>query len=145
MRAPFVPAVFRFLLRPAPQEHPAQLLPIQVETYPRELGSARAEVASQTQTGRSWCLRWMKDPWLSRDHGDTEQEHSLSSPPRGALTGVEGLNQDRALISESPSVHHPGHAPARGRGSRPGPGAAHPWPWTISPASRRARAVGRRA
>lgn len=69
------------LLRPAPQEHPRPAAAHPGRDLPGGAGPG-VEIVPAGQSGRSLCRRWMKDPWLSPDPGDTdEEEHSWSSPP----------------------------------------------------------------
>ncbi|RZU66042.1 uncharacterized protein DUF3375 [Microterricola gilva] len=114
--APFVLAVFKCSFSRDRRSIQAERLHAQVDAYLADLRTIGAD--TPTGNGRSLCVQWMNDQWLYRDTGDsddgaeengaaredsatTEEFYSLTSHALEALSLVESLARDRALISES--------------------------------------------
>lgn len=109
--APFVLAVFKCAFSRERRSVQADRLHAQVDAYLAELRATGTDAPGGG--GRSLCVQWMNDQWLYRDTG-TDAEHggdagsggpeeyySLTSHALEALSLVESLARDRALISES--------------------------------------------
>ncbi len=98
--APFVLAVFKSSFSRDRSTVQCDLLHAQVEAYLADLRTVGTE--TPTGSGRSLCVQWMNDQWLYRDTGEDAEEHySLTSHALEAMSLVESLSRDRALISES--------------------------------------------
>lgn len=98
--ASFVLAVFKSSFSRDKQSVQADRLHIQVDAYLAELRSVGEDVPGRN--GRALCVQWMNDQWLYRAMGeDGEEEYSLTSHALEALSLVDSLRRDRALISES--------------------------------------------
>ncbi|MEO5876308.1 MAG: DUF3375 family protein [Streptosporangiaceae bacterium] len=98
--APFILAVFKSSFSRDRQSVQADRLHIQVDAYRDELLSAGGKVPERN--GRALCVQWMNDQWLYRStNDDGEEEYSLTSHALEALSLVENLTRERALISES--------------------------------------------
>lgn len=114
--APFVLAVFKSSFSRDRTSVQSERLHAQVDAYLAELRTVGTETPNGT--GRSLCVQWMNDQWLYRDvdddeeGGGAEEHYSLTSHALEALSLVESLSRDRALISESrltmivDAVHH---------------------------------------
>ncbi|PPL19600.1 DUF3375 domain-containing protein [Microterricola pindariensis] len=113
--APFVLAVFKSSFSRDRTSVQSDRLHAQVDAYLADLRSVGTETPNGN--GRSLCVQWMNDQWLYRDiagddEGDAEEHYSLTSHALEALSLVESLSRDRALISESrltmivDAVHH---------------------------------------
>lgn len=98
--APFVLAVFKSSFSRDRRSVSAERLHSQVDAY---LGDLRAhDVATPPGNGRALCVQWMNDLWLYRETGeDNEEQYSLTSHALEALSLVDSLSRNRALISES--------------------------------------------
>jgi Protein of unknown function (DUF3375) len=98
--APFGLATFKSSFSRDRQSVAAEQLHIQVDVYLDELRSMGEEIPSSN--GRALCVRWMNDQWLYRATGENgEEQYSLTSHALEALSLVDSLTRDRALISES--------------------------------------------
>jgi hypothetical protein len=98
--ASFALAVFRTSFSRDRQSLQCDRLHVQVDTYREELLSIGE--AAPEHGGRALCTAWMKRQWLYRSTNDAgEEEYSLTSHALEALSLVESLTRDRALISES--------------------------------------------
>jgi Protein of unknown function (DUF3375) len=98
--APFALATFKSSFSRDRQSVLADRLHVQVDVYLDELRSAGEDVPSGN--GRALCVRWMNDQWLYRATGENgEEQYSLTSHALEALSLVDSLTRDRALISES--------------------------------------------
>ncbi|MFI6883868.1 DUF3375 family protein [Streptosporangium canum] len=98
--APFILAVFKCSFSRDRQSVQADRLHIQVDAYRDELLSIGTPVPDRN--GRTLCVQWMNDQWLYRSTNDAgEEEYSLTSHALEALSLVDSLTRDRALISES--------------------------------------------
>nr|WP_281369854.1 DUF3375 domain-containing protein [Leifsonia psychrotolerans] len=110
--APFVLAVFTLSFSRDRSSVQCDRLHAQVDAYLADLRTIGTE--TPTGTGRSLCVQWMNDQWLYRDTsrdagrdpnsdaaGEAEERYSLTSHALEALSLVESLSRDRALISES--------------------------------------------
>ncbi len=98
--APLVLAVFRSSFSRDRQSIPAERLHLQVDAYLGDLRSLAVGVPEGT--GRSLCMQWMRDQWLYRALADDGGEvYSLTSHALEALSLVDSLTHDRALISQS--------------------------------------------
>ncbi len=111
--APFVLAVFKSSFSRDRSAVQCERLHAQVDAYLADLRSSGTDTPGGT--GRSLCVQWMNDQWLYRDVGaaddedgtsantsaNTEEQYSLTSHALEALSLVESLARDRALISES--------------------------------------------
>lgn len=98
--APVILAVFRSSFGNQRKAILAERLHTQVETHLGEL--RHAGDPTPDGTGRSLCLAWMHAQWLYRDTGpDGDEQYSLTSHALEALTLIDSLSRDRALISES--------------------------------------------
>jgi Protein of unknown function (DUF3375) len=100
--SPLVLAVFRLSFSRDQRSVTAERLHAQVDTYLEELAAVGEGKLPPNATGRSLCVRWMKDQWLFRTIGDSgTEEYSLTSHALEALDLVSTLSRERALISES--------------------------------------------
>lgn len=81
--APFVLSVLRCSFGQHRRNIPAQLLPAPVETYLAELGWGGGCLRG---ADRAQLVPAVKDPWVSPEHGHTDEEDSWSSPAEKALT-----------------------------------------------------------
>jgi hypothetical protein len=98
--APFVLAVFRTAFTKHNQIK-AERLHIQVDAYRREMEMLGYEIPPEPD-GRTLCLRWMSGQWLQRVAGEGgEEAYELTSHALEAIEVMEGLTQQRALLSES--------------------------------------------
>ncbi|MEU6720404.1 DUF3375 family protein [Nonomuraea sp. NPDC046802] len=98
--APFTLAVFKSSFSRDRQSVQCDRLHVQVDTYRDELLPVGAPVPDRG--GRALCVQWMNDQWLYRSMNDAgEEEYSLTSHALEALSLVDSLTRDRALISES--------------------------------------------
>lgn len=98
--APFVLAVFKSSFSRDRRSVAAESLHTQVDAYLADL-RARGENTPQ-RNGRALCVEWMNDQWLYRETGDDgEEQYSLTSHALEAISLVDSLSRDRALISES--------------------------------------------
>ncbi|WP_051753653.1 DUF3375 family protein [Streptosporangium amethystogenes] len=98
--APFVMAVFKTSFSRDRQSVQCDRMHVQVDTYRDELLSIGDPVPDRS--GRALCMQWMNDQWLYRSTNDAgEEEYSLTSHALEALSLVDSLTRDRALLSES--------------------------------------------
>lgn len=98
--APFVLAVFKSAFSRDRRSVQADRLHSQVDAYLADLRSSG--VATPNGNGRALCVQWMNDQWLYRETGDDDEEqYSLTSHALEALSLVDSLSRNRALISES--------------------------------------------
>jgi hypothetical protein len=98
--APFVLSVFTSSFSRDRRSVQSELLHTQVDAYLADLRSLGEDVPKGN--GRSLCIQWMNDQWLYRETGDDDEEqYSLTSHALEALSLIETLSRDRALISES--------------------------------------------
>ncbi|UCR89655.1 DUF3375 domain-containing protein [Mycetocola spongiae] len=98
--APLVLAVFKTTFGRDRQSVHAERLHIRVDSLLADLASAGEEIPALA--GRALCVQWMNDAWLYRSLGaDGEESYSLTSHALEALSIVDGLAKDRALLSES--------------------------------------------
>lgn len=98
--APFILAVFKSSFSRDVQSVPAERLHTQVDIYMGELSSVGVEVPPAN--GRALCKTWMIDQWLFRSMAESgEEQYSLTSHALEAMTVVDNMSKDRALISES--------------------------------------------
>jgi hypothetical protein len=98
--APFALATFKSSFSRDRQSVLADRLHIQVDVYLDELRAIGTDIPSGN--GRALCVRWMNDQWLYRSTGENgEEQYSLTSHALEALSLVDSLTRDRALISES--------------------------------------------
>lgn len=98
--APFVLAVFKSSFSRDRSSVSCELLHAQVDAYLADLRSVGIETPNGN--GRNLSVQWMNDQWLYRDTGeDAEEQYSLTSHALEALSLVESLARDRALLSES--------------------------------------------
>ncbi|MGH3905928.1 MAG: DUF3375 domain-containing protein [Pseudonocardiaceae bacterium] len=97
--APFVLSVFRSSFSRDIKQVKADRLHAQVDAYKAELAGV---TDTQSGNGRSLCLSWMHDQWLTRSLDDEGEEvYALTSHALEAMHIVENLAHERALISES--------------------------------------------
>lgn len=103
--APAVVAIFRTTFGREVQFVAADRFHLQVEEYLSELASRGARVPAggdERGGGRTLCREWVHDQWLVRTSTDDgEEQYSLTSHALEAVSLVDGLAHDRALISES--------------------------------------------
>jgi Protein of unknown function (DUF3375) len=98
--APFILAVFKSSFSRDQQSIPAARLHTHVDTYLSELKSVGVVVPPDS--GRGLCLKWMTGQWLYRSLAESgEEQYSLTSHALEAMTLVDNMSKDRALISES--------------------------------------------
>ncbi|MEV0584493.1 DUF3375 family protein [Nonomuraea sp. NPDC050310] len=98
--ASFALAVFKTSFSRDRQSVQCDRLHVQVDTYREELLSMGEQAPERG--GRALCLEWMRQQWLYRSTNDAgEEEYSLTSHALEALSLVENLTRERALISES--------------------------------------------
>jgi len=98
--APFVLSVFRSSFSRDRRSVHSELLHTQVDAYLADLRSLGEDAPKGN--GRSLCIQWMNDQWLYRETADDDEEqYSLTSHALEALSLIETLSRDRALISES--------------------------------------------
>lgn len=99
--APFAMAVFRTCFGQQSRSVKSERLHVQVDVYLDELRSLGYPVPPNTQ-GRALCVSWMNARWLKRlPTDDGGEAYELTSHALAALRVVEGLAQERALLSES--------------------------------------------
>ncbi|MGU3408806.1 DUF3375 family protein [Microbacterium sp. M1A1_1b] len=105
-------AVFRTVFDRDVQYVPAERMHLQVEEHVTRLQATGARVpAGDTQpdepsgtraNGRALCREWVTAQWLVRSNSpDGDEQYSLTSHALEALSLVDALSSDRALISES--------------------------------------------
>lgn len=103
--SPVLVAIFRVTFGRDVQYVPADRFHLQVEEYCAQLAvrGARIPLGAQDRgSGRALCREWVHDQWLVRTSTDDgEEQYSLTSHALEALSLIDGLSQDRALISES--------------------------------------------
>lgn len=103
--APAVVAIFRTTFGREVQFVPADRFHLQVEEYLAELAARGARIPAggdERGGGRTLCREWVHDQWLVRTSTDDgEEQYSLTSHALEAVSLVDGLAHDRALISES--------------------------------------------
>ena len=98
--APFVLSVFTASFSRDRRSVQADLLHTQVDAYLADLRSMGEDAPKGN--GRSLCIQWMNDQWLYRETGDDDDEqYSLTSHALEAMSLIDTLSRDRALISES--------------------------------------------
>ena len=98
--APFVLAVFKQSFSSDRRSVDAERLHSQVDAYLSDLRTVGDDAPNGT--GRSLCIQWMNDQWLYRESSEAgDEQYSLTSHSFEALSMVESLSRDRALISES--------------------------------------------
>ncbi|WP_022904028.1 DUF3375 family protein, partial [Curtobacterium sp. B8] len=106
-----VVAVFRAVFDRDVQYVPADRMHLQVEEHVARLQSTGARVPAGDQSGdaedarpngRALCRDWVAAQWLVRSNSpDGDEQYSLTSHALEALSLVDALSADRALISES--------------------------------------------
>lgn len=107
-------AVFRTVFDRDVQYVPADRMHLQVEEHVARLQATGARVPASDQTsgeptdttarpnGRALCRDWVAAQWLVRSNSaDGDEQYSLTSHALEALSMVDALAADRALISES--------------------------------------------
>jgi hypothetical protein len=103
--SPVLVAIFRVTFGRDVQYVPADRFHLQVEEYLADLAARGAKIPSngaERGSGRALCREWVHDQWLVRTSTDDgEEQYSLTSYALEALSLIDGLSQDRALISES--------------------------------------------
>ncbi|WP_285027866.1 DUF3375 domain-containing protein [Plantibacter sp. ME-Dv--P-122b] len=103
--APAVVAIFRTTFGRDVQFVAADRFHLQVEEYLGELAARGARIPAggdERGGGRTLCREWVHDQWLVRTSTDDgEEQYSLTSHALEAVSLVDGLAHDRALISES--------------------------------------------
>ncbi|HXH35154.1 MAG TPA: DUF3375 family protein [Plantibacter sp.] len=103
--APAVVAIFRTTFGRDVQFVAADRFHLQVEEYLGELVARGARIPAggdERGGGRTLCREWVHDQWLVRTSTDDgEEQYSLTSHALEAVSLVDGLAHDRALISES--------------------------------------------
>lgn len=98
--SPFVLAVFRAAFNRHTKVVPCERLHAQVDAHLAELVSLHHD--APPADGRSLCLAWLKEGWLSRVQvGDEGECYELTSNSLAARRVVDALVRDRALLSES--------------------------------------------
>ncbi|WP_058726816.1 DUF3375 family protein [Curtobacterium luteum] len=106
-----VVAVFRAVFDRDVQYVPADRMHLQVEEHVARLQATGARVPASEQggdledarpNGRALCREWVAAQWLVRSNSpDGDEQYSLTSHALEALSLVDALSADRALISES--------------------------------------------
>lgn len=110
-----VMAVFRTVFDRDVQYVPADRMHLQVEEHVARLQATGARVPASEQSttdgtgstdsrpnGRALCREWVAAQWLVRSNSpDGDEQYSLTSHALEALSLVDALSADRALISES--------------------------------------------
>lgn len=105
-----VVAVFRTVFDRDVQYVPADRMHLQVEEHVARLQATGARVPASDQgeaddvrpNGRALCREWVAAQWLVRSNSpDGDEQYSLTSHALEALSLVDALSADRALISES--------------------------------------------
>ncbi|MEV7933196.1 DUF3375 domain-containing protein [Curtobacterium sp. NPDC089185] len=104
-------AVFRTVFDRDVQYVPADRMHLQVEEHVARLQATGARVPASDQAegdvdarpnGRALCRDWVAAQWLVRSNSpDGDEQYSLTSHALEALSLVDALSADRALISES--------------------------------------------
>ncbi|WP_144713313.1 DUF3375 domain-containing protein [Curtobacterium pusillum] len=107
-------AVFRTVFDRDVQYVPADRMHLQVEEHVTRLQATGARVPASEQigvdqpdqdarpNGRALCREWVAAQWLVRSNSaDGDEQYSLTSHALEALSLVDALSSDRALISES--------------------------------------------
>ena len=104
-------AVFRTVFDRDVQYVPADRMHLQVEEHVARLQATGARVPASDQVegdadarpnGRALCREWVAAQWLVRSNSpDGDEQYSLTSHALEALSLVDALSADRALISES--------------------------------------------
>ncbi|WIB01634.1 DUF3375 family protein [Curtobacterium sp. MCBA15_012] len=105
-------AVFRTVFDRDVQYVPADRMHLQVEEHVARLRATGARVPAGDQAegdqadarpnGRALCRDWVAAQWLVRSNSpDGDEQYSLTSHALEALSLVDALSADRALISES--------------------------------------------
>jgi hypothetical protein len=99
-------AVFRTVFDRDVQYVPADRMHLQVEEHVARLQShaqqSGNEPADPRPNGRALCRDWVAAQWLVRSNSpDGDEQYSLTSHALEALSLVDALAADRALISES--------------------------------------------
>lgn len=102
-------AVFRTVFDRDVQYVPADRMHLQVEEHVARLVATGARVPASEQdehdarpNGRTLCREWVAAQWLVRSNSpDGDEQYSLTSHALEALSLVDALSADRALISES--------------------------------------------
>lgn len=111
-------AVFRTVFDRDVQYVPADRMHLQVEEHVARLQATGARVPASEQApneqqgqpgepdarpnGRALCREWVAAQWLVRSNSpDGDEQYSLTSHALEALSLVDALSSDRALISES--------------------------------------------
>jgi hypothetical protein len=99
--ASLVFAVLRVAFSGATKTIRATRLHHQVDAYLEELDQLGWEIPPH-QDGRSLCLSWMQAQWLKRvPSDDGDEAYELTSHTLAAQRLMEGLSQERSLLSES--------------------------------------------
>ncbi|MFZ7087995.1 DUF3375 family protein [Curtobacterium sp. RRHDQ10] len=100
--------VFRTVFDRDVQYVPAERMHLQVEEHVARLEQTGARVPGADRddedrpTGRSLCREWVHAQWLVRSNSpDGDEQYSLTSHALEALSLVDALSADRALLSES--------------------------------------------
>ncbi|WP_186317518.1 DUF3375 family protein [Curtobacterium sp. 9128] len=103
-------AVFRTVFDRDVQYVPADRMHLQVEEHVIRLQATGARVPASENpqdddkrpNGRALCREWVAAQWLVRSNSpDGDEQYSLTSHALEALSLVDALSADRALISES--------------------------------------------
>ncbi|MEN0104484.1 MAG: DUF3375 family protein [Curtobacterium sp.] len=103
-------AVFRTVFDRDVQYVPADRMHLQVEEHVARLQATGARVPASENpqdddkrpNGRALCREWVAAQWLVRSNSpDGDEQYSLTSHALEALSLVDALSADRALISES--------------------------------------------
>jgi hypothetical protein len=106
-------SVFRTVFDRDVQYVPADRMHLQVEEHVARLQATGARVPASEQAdadaptegrpnGRALCREWVAAQWLVRSNSpDGDEQYSLTSHALEALSLVDALSSDRALISES--------------------------------------------
>jgi hypothetical protein len=101
-------AVFRSVFERDVQYVPADRMHLQVEEHIARLAASGSRVPGgdreddERPNGRTLCREWVNAQWLVRSNSpDGDEQYSLTSHALEALSLVDSLATDRALISES--------------------------------------------
>ncbi|WP_066518829.1 DUF3375 family protein [Curtobacterium ammoniigenes] len=102
-------AVFRAVFERDVQYVPAERMHLQVDEHIARLARAGARVPAAAEVGenegpigRALCREWVAAQWLVRSNSpDGDEQYSLTSHALEAMSLIDALAADRALISES--------------------------------------------
>lgn len=102
-------AVFRAVFERDVQYVPAERMHLQVDEHIARLARAGARIPAAAELGetdgpigRALCREWVAAQWLVRSNSpDGDEQYSLTSHALEAMSLIDALAADRALISES--------------------------------------------